>query len=171
MSNMVGKKSGKDWSEAPPDATHYNTLSGNFFKKLGCVWYWSDRFSKRGWVQFGSTQMALLPKLISKEEDLGMAKKIVKGIDDLEIGMFLSNTINKYCVLGVTGGKVDTIILTSIIHHIYNSDFNAFDSWSLTFEGEYTPVARETKQEKTIRELEETTNKAKQQIKELKEGK
>ena len=166
MSNMIGK-SGVDWSECV-DASYYK--SGLFYKVIGGDWhYWGGSVV---WMP-SSNCNSWFNDALSKEEDLQMnvKTKVVKGIEDLEVGMFLYNNINKYCVLGVTGGKVDSIILTGSIHNTYNSSFDCFDLWSYTYNGEYTPIVKETEAEKKIKELEATIALAQKQLEEYKDMK
>ena len=98
MSNSIGLKSGKDWIKAPDGATHVRDDGVSWYKyEKGRLYYdpYFAPFMGNGWSVSGYANVESFnredgAKLISKEEDLGMNKetKVVKGIEDLEDGLF-----------------------------------------------------------------------------------
>lgn len=179
--NTIGKISGKDWSKAHEEATHvapsrfgmYDSWTC-FYKQEDGIWYF-DTNDRGNWdISVNANHPGFKP--ISKEEDLGMNKQ-VKSIEDLSVGMF---------VKGKSGG---IYLITSIREkgksfNLYEFDsrdlgvlsyFECYTHWSYTYNGEYTPIVKETEQELKLKELEseakkllEAAEKVNQQIKELK---
>ena len=96
-----------------------------------------------------------------------------KSVDDIEVGMFLRLQGSTFICLGVLGfGYIHIcpfeIGTKSTVIRSFTSAFIA-GQWSYTYEGEYQSfVAKETEEQRKIKELEETIHKAQQQIQELK---
>lgn len=176
MSKMIGRISGRDWSEAPEGATHCR-LTPDY---CGPIWYRS----------YEGLPLSLYPswstgkyEFISKEEDLGMGEKEVtkqvRSVDDLEVGMFIR--WNSYPNHHYVVSKPKQIISFNT-GEVYNygkdscwTDNNFYtSSWSYTYNGEYTPIVKdtvETEAGRKIKELEETIELAQKQLREYKEMK
>ena len=70
--NMIGRISGKDWSEAPEGATHIKKYSDGkcfWYKFLQEAVFWNE--VKNEW-HVNSCHIPEEAKVVSKEEDLGM---------------------------------------------------------------------------------------------------
>jgi hypothetical protein len=106
--------------------------------------------------------------------EVKQVESLSKTVDDIEEGMFLKceNTI-WFCKGFNCSGKLLCLpanldpICTGTVP--FTKEAFCEDSWSYTYNGIYKPfVKKETEEQRKIRELEETINKAKQQIQELK---
>lgn len=177
VSNMIGKKSGIDWSGAPEDATHvyigsrsmhrFSTFRKNINFHTQKLQAWRDNEWVDWWV--GCPE-----QYISKEEDLGMNKTI----NDIEVGMFLksdtgaiglvlTNNDNIHMCL-VNYSVVGVELSNTITHWTKRELFTKKFSYSYTYDGEYLPFTEvESEKDKKIKELKETINQAKKQMEEL----
>jgi hypothetical protein len=152
MSNMIGKVSGMDWSKAPRDAKFVDTkykvyTKGEVGYWLGCGRYYNSRNLDWGTDCY-----------ISKEEDLGLNIKVVKGFDDIEVGMFFKSkngrvrlVTYKECgsfdaALMVDGGTYKWADPNGVLNE-------KFHSWSYTYNGEYQLVQREPEETETQKQL------------------
>lgn len=175
MSNTIGK-SGFDWKIAPNMATHKFKGNNEYYKKINNKWYWWY-YSELSWKpSVLTTDLDVSYYCISKEEDLQMnvKTKVVKGVEDLETGMWVKSSIGKKCIVW-RFNKDSTICVTDISCDIsqnhYQVPISSFTSWSYTYNGEYTPIVRETEAEKKIKELEATIALAQKQLEEYKDMK
>ena len=163
MNKMIGVKSGVDWSKAPEGTTHYK--HNLFYRQHAGVWechndYWLKSSNVDSWFN----------DAVSKEEDLGMDKKEVKSVSDLTVGMFVRTPYvrDPYLICDIHGDQVDTILIDHDMFTYRNSPVTAFESWSYTYSGEYTPIVKETEAEIKIKELEATIALAQKQLQEYK---
>lgn len=170
MSNMIGKISKKDWSLAPADATHITKI-GNFYKCEGEMWYVYD-IGGEHWGKSANNYLWLKDNLILKEEDLEMTK-VVGGIEDFEIGMFLKDASGNIVVVSRSCGSIaDKLFYTCVDmgetgvarNAAGGQYYDRFTHWSYTYDGEYTPIVKETEAERKIKELEETVKSATQTL-------
>lgn len=189
MGNMIGKVSKKDWSLAPKQATHYFPRDDSWYDASDLENVRFLVFSRRGNEHWGSSSCwynaSYQDKFISKEEDLGMDKKEdkvvtkqVRGVDDLELGMFLKSETGNVVVVTQAVGK-DLHIEFFSCSNMANANvarngagrefYDKFNSWSYTYNGKYTPIVKETEAERKIKELEATIELAQKQLNELKE--
>ena len=181
MNKMIGKISNKDWSGAPEGATHTfrhkyedaHQQDGYYKLKDGKIYYW--RTLGDWWDTTTHSHLELAVYCVSKEEDLRMDKKEVSKqvscVEDLEVGMWLKSDIGQKCVVwhnnrDLTLNVVAVGIDFAHIHH--RAALNSFVSWSYTYNGEYTPIVKETEAEVKIRELEATIALAQKQLQEYK---
>jgi hypothetical protein len=188
MNKMVGKISNKDWDKAPEGATHTfrhkyedaHPQDGYYKLKDGKIYYW--RTVGDWWDATTHSHLELAVYCISKEEDLRMnvKTKVVKGVEDLELGLFLKDDSGNIVVVTRNCGKVSgksfyTCCNTGNGNVAQNGAgetfYNNFISWSYTYSGEYTPIVKETEAEKKIKELEATIALAQKQLEEYKEMK
>lgn len=168
MNKMIGKISNKDWSLAKDDATHV-TKFGVFYKYEAnkCYVYgtsgeyWSESENGSRWLE---------DNLISKEEDLEMGKKEDKTVKDLGVGVFVRwhYSADPYVFL-----DKDTLLSFStgdkFLRDVGFTDKSLTEaSWSYTFDGEYTPIVKETEADIKIKELEATIALAQKQLQEYK---
>lgn len=110
-----------------------------------------------------------------KEYMLKKLEEAVQGktVDDIEVGMFLRSQGSTFICLGVLGFGYIHICPFNVgtKPSVMRSSAWAFveGEWSYTYNGIYKSfVKKETEEQRKIQELEETINKAKQQIQELK---
>lgn len=184
--NMIGKISKRNWSNAPDGATHTfrhkyeNGFNQDGYYKVKDVntYYW--RAIDCEWGITTHSQLEISKYCVSKEEDLGMDKKetkVVRGVEDLEIGLFLKDDSDNIVVVTRNCGKVsgkpfytccntgNTLIAQNGAGKEY---YDKFTSWSYTYDGEYTPIVKETEAERKIKELEATIELAQKQLQEYK---
>lgn len=180
MSNSIGLKSGKDWIKAPDGATHVRDDGVSWYKyEKGRLYYdpYFAPFMGNGWSVSGYANVESFnredgAKLISKEEDLGMNKetKVVKGIEDLEDGLFFrTDTGYTYVVLYGDGVEKQCWNMYNCNSAVWGvTGFDKIISWSYTYNGEYIPIVKETEEERKIKELEATIELAQKQLQEYK---
>ncbi len=168
MSKMIGK-SGVDWSKAPEGATYVRSDTEAYYKinRDGDIFM----VNHHGAVLSSFRSVEHLTsycncELISKEEDLEMTKEVkqVRSVEDLEVGMFVWSGSYKYVVLEVNSNRFDVANVGSSGEVFRNQSFNWVESWSYTYNGEYTQVIKETEAERKIKELEETVKSATQTL-------
>lgn len=170
-------KNNIDWSKAPSDATHYKKQF--FYKLKDGVWMYYEG-EGLGWNE-SSNNAVWFKSVVSKEEDLEMTKetKVVRGVDDLEVGMFVKETNGTIrTIIAVVGSKIKTctfmmsgVILDSCRVNDYYDWKEVVNSWSYTYNGEYAPIVKEvveTEAERKIKELEATIELAQKQLQEYK---
>lgn len=164
-----------DWSQAPEGATHYKDRL--FYRQYLGVWEYHNDYA---WFKSSNTD-GWFKDAVSKEEDLEMNKevKVVRSVDDLEVGMFIRwNSYMDYCYV-VSKPKQ---IISFNTGGVFNcgeggcwADDNFYtSSWSYIYNGEYTPIVKdtvETEAERKIKELEATIELAQKQLQEYKEMK
>jgi len=170
MGNMIGK-SGINWANAPEGATHYINLTSHFYKKFDGRWVCT---ADKGvmWTYSECSNESILKWAISKKEDLEMGKiKVVKSIEDLEVGMFIiSSYEDKYLVLVKNSEAVHGIRLDNKVNFTCTYEgYNLLKSWSYTYDGEYTPIIKESEEDKRIKELQNTIDKAQATLAEAQE--
>lgn len=176
MNKMIGKISKKDWSVAPEGATHTfrqkyedaRQQDGYYKLKDGKIYYW--RTVGDWWDATTHSHLELAVYCVSKEEDLGMDKKEVKSVSDLTVGMFLRTPYvrDPYLICDIHGDQIDTVLIDHDMFTYRNSPVSAFESWSYTYNGEYTPIVKETEAEIKIKELEATIALAQQKLQDYK---
>lgn len=175
MGNMIGVISKADWGKAPKGATHRALEDSGVINKWlmnteDGICYWGGD----SWILYTFHHCGLqhLSKSVSKEEDLKMSIKVVKSVDDLEIGMFIKapNSEVRVVTLLKTGEVFTALIDYDSCFAIWRSDeFSSIcASWSYTYDGEYTPIVKETEAEAKIKELEATIALAQKQLEEYK---
>lgn len=171
MSKMIGKISGADWSEAPEGATHYK--HSVFYRQHQGVW---EYLYKTWWIKSSnnSNTNSWFKNAVSKDEDLQMntkeVSKQVSSIEDLELGMFLrvDHGSSPYVICELTPNNISVVIVGSYPHTYNNTNFSNYSSWSYTYNGEYTPIVKETEADIKIKELEATIELAQKQLQEYK---
>lgn len=164
MTNMIGKITGADWSDAPEYATH------RALKDSGAGHKWLRKTKdnlyfynvvESSWIKYDDKDMGdrHIQKSISREKDLGMTKQVskqVKTIADLEVGMFLKDIDGTTrLVVMVLDGDIKTFNIATRVETRWTEDSfsqpDMFNSWSYTYTGEYTPIIKETAREKAIK--------------------
>lgn len=176
---MIGKISGKSWSEVPAGTTHLGIQKTEGFirpyKKENGIdnWCWFNAINGN-WVSSDIKYREMF-NLTSKEEDLELnteAKKEVKGFEDLEVGMFLKDASGdiRVVVHHYSDGTIRTCNISAGGMAGYSDNyFNVIClEWSYTYNGPYTLTVKESEKDKKLRGLEESANLIQQQIKELK---
>lgn len=131
-------------------------------------------------------ELTLIPqhdtiKIIHRQGDKDISKKVVKSIKDLEIGMTVRSHRNiKRIVVSITGDYGFTTCtpeLGSIIEAYNSNDFSSLTEWSYSYNDEYLflPISKLTEAELKIKELEatiqtaaKTVEEANKQLQELK---
>lgn len=99
--------------------------------------------------------------------------KVVRGIEDFEIGMFLKDASGNIVVVSRSCGSIaDKLFYTCVDmgetgvarNAAGGQYYDRFTHWSYTYDGEYTPIVKETEAERKIKELEETVKSATQTL-------
>lgn len=166
MSKIIGK-SGVDWSKAPDGATHYK--HNLFYRQHLSVWechndYWLKSSHVDSWFK----------DAVSKEEDLGMnSKKEDKTVADLDIGIFVKWPSSSCCYVFIDKDTLLSFETGNKFHKSvgFTDESLAKAYWSYTYNGEYTPIVKESEADIKIKELEETIALAQKQLQEYKEMK
>ena len=176
MSNMIGKKSGVDWSKAPESAQYYCIKTKNWYKYYDNDWYYALGLdsSERAWgissnLRYKNLNEGLRSSennLISKEGDLKVSKT-VSSIEDLEIGMFLKIRSYTYVIIAHYGTNFTVAIVDRSNTEYPMQTLDIFESWSYTYNGEYTPIVKEpveTEAQKKAKELQKVLDDAQKSI-------
>jgi hypothetical protein len=187
MKSNIGLKSGIDWNKAPEGATHYLQDIDNFYKKVGNKWVWKWKGAVGNtWDTSEMAEEDILAKAINKREDLWMNKiKVVKSIEDLEEGMFVFFEDKDYPVvpayvhrsqngIGLLFTNCNTEVNYTMqrfyegLHYSPNNNYN-ITHWSWSLNGERYAVVEESEEDRRIKELQDTINKASVTLKEAQE--
>lgn len=156
VKSMIGIKSGKDWSQAPKDATHVaKNIKGNFshfYKYENGEWC----FAKDKYDSYLTSANSLSDWFnpISKEDDLQLkTKPKYSSLQELPVGTFVKWTGDDYYQIYVKS-KVDTekcmVILENFAPHSglgFNVSCDNFYlprcTYSDKYDGEYIPFVEE----------------------------
>ena len=99
---------------------------------------------------------------ISKEEDLGMQKTV----NDIDVGIFLKFTGSDHTWIRLEGNLCAS--LATGVRFTLSDYIHDLESWSYTYNGEYTPFAPvETEEDKKLEALKATIEQAQKQIDEI----
>jgi hypothetical protein len=181
MSNLIGRKSKKDWRLAKDDATHV-TKFGVFYKYEDNKCY---VYGTRGeyWSESENGSRWLEDNLISKDEDLEMYKKEISCIEDLQTGMFVFMQGGHSAYVNIDDrGRIGFLFTNqhSDVNYTMQSAFDGLEyspnkdisitHWGYSLAGERYLVATSEADIK-IKELEATIALAQKQLQEYKEMK
>lgn len=156
-----------NWHRLPKDATHLHIVADVAYRKYEGAWW--AYMGHHGWCKTVETDLWIQSYCASKDEDLEMnGKKVVRGIEDIEIGMFLHNGTYSFFVSDIKGEFISALLLDRDRFLFKQSGLTDFESWSYTFNGGYTPIVKETEAEIKIKELEATIALAQKQLQEYK---